>query len=449
MYNTTFKKLHYVEDMQLAYDAFPDERYVGFMDYSTPVILVRDPQLSKQITIKDFDHFCNRRELFAQEVNPLLVKSLLFLRGDKWREMRTTLTPAFTGSKMKLIFPIMVENSNNIVKYLLDNQSKNIDVEDLSHRSGLDVIASSGFGLQINSLVDRDNEFFTVVSNLANISIKKMALIALTSTCLEQTKKLGVSYFQSNIHNFFINIVASAVEYRKRENVERADMLQLLMETKKEWSLEDLTAQVFFFCFAGLDTSSTTVSMAIHELALHPEIQERVYQECRQVAEDKEITYESLNELKYLDCVINETLRKWTAGIYMDRTCMKTYQLPPSSEGARPYTLKPGDLVYCPINVIHKDANYWPDPDKFDPERFSEENKHNIKPFTFVPFGEGPRRCIAMRFALMEIKTFLFYIILNFKIVKTEKTTDPLKLNPHYFSVKALKGSFVKFQKRE
>nr|QEL53085.1 cytochrome P450 CYP9A104 [Mythimna separata] len=449
MYDTTFLKKHFLDEIQVIHDAFPDEKYVGFMEFTMPVLLIRDPELIKSITVKDFDHFTDHREFFSEEADPLFAGSLLLMKGERWREMRTTLSPAFTASKMKLMLPLIVENSDNIIQYLHDHQSEIIEVDDLMRRYTNDVIASAGFGLKINSLEDRDNEFFKIGNNVLNFNLKQRVLFIVSTLFPNLTKKLGVRLFPEKTYNFFKNIVTSTMEYRTRENVERPDMIQLLMEAKGDWSPDEITGQVFIFFAAGFDTTASVLVMAIHELAINPEVQERLYQECRQLKEDKGLTFDSLSELKYLDSVLNETLRKWSPAIFMDRTCVKTYELPPPREGGQSYTLKPGDVIYNMVNTIHMDPNHYPDPHKFDPERFSEENKHKIKPCTFSPFGGGPRLCIGMRFAMMELKVLIFQIMLNFTIVKTEKTMDPIKLKPHSFNIKALNGTWVKFQKRE
>lgn len=85
-------------------------------------------------------------------------------------------------------------------------------------------------------------------------------------------------------------------------------------------------------------------------------------------------------------------------------------------------------MILYPIYSIQHDEKYFPKPEKFDPERFSDENKHTIKPGTYVPFGIGPRNCIGSRFALMEIKVILFYLLLNFSLEPNEVTQIPLKM---------------------
>ncbi|XP_063917655.1 cytochrome P450 9e2-like [Zophobas morio] len=95
--------------------------------------------------------------------------------------------------------------------------------------------------------------------------------------------------------------------------------------------------------------------------------------------------------MKYLDMVISETLRKWPTTFAVDRVCTKSYTIKPQSNYEVPVFLKPKEVIFFPIYGLHRDAHYYPNPEKFDPDRFSDENKMNIKPFTYLPFGLGPR----------------------------------------------------------
>lgn len=112
----------------------------------------------------------------------------------------------------------------------------------------------------------------------------------------------------------------------------------------------------------------------------------------------------------------------------LDRECTKPYTIQPVSPGEEPVQMKKGDPIWIPIFGLHHDPKYYPEPEKFDPERFNDENKHNINPYTYLPFGVGPRNCIGSRFALMECKTLFYYLILNFELVPVKKTNIPLKI---------------------
>ncbi|CAH0723108.1 unnamed protein product, partial [Brenthis ino] len=474
--NSTFLKNHLVEDIDRVYKAFPDERYVGYIEGTVPIFLIRDPELIKTITVKDFDHFVDHKQFFSEENEPLFGGSLLMLKGEKWHDMRTTLSPAFTGSKMRRMLPFMTEISSNIIQHLQDHTNEDIDVEDLIRRYTNDVIASAAFGLQVNSLKDRDNEFYKTGQNMFNFNIFQRFFFFMTAVFPNFSKKLGLQLFPQKTTKFFRDLVTGTMEHRRKNNIERPDMIQLLMEAVKgslkaenegndnfplaedtfkpkavqrQWTQNELAGQVFIFFVAGYESSATALVMCVHELALHPDIQEKLYQEIISFKEQHgDITYDNLNTLKYLDCVLNETSRKWAAALIMDRMCTKAYELPPPREGAKPVQLNPGDVVYNVVNSIHMDPQYHPDPEKFDPERFSEENKHNIKPFTYMPFGMGPRICIGSRFALMELKVLIYNLVLNFKIKKCAKTVDPIELHPHEFNIKPKGGSWVQLERR-
>ena len=99
--------------------------------------------------------------------------------------------------------------------------------------------------------------------------------------------------------------------------------------------------------------------------------------------------------------------------------------------------------LFIPIWCLHHDPQYFPDPEKFDPERFSDENRDKIDPDTYIPFGVGPRNCIGSRFALMELKTILFYLLLNFTFDITDKTQIPLRLEKNPFGLKTEKGAWM------
>ncbi|KAI9582886.1 hypothetical protein GQX74_012103 [Glossina fuscipes] len=140
----------------------------GFFDSRQPVLLIRDPDIIKQITVKDFNHFINHRALFNDEndKNNLFGSSLVSMRDSRWKDMRSTLSPAFTGSKMRQMFRLMNDVAVGAVTYLKQQQGADptyaveVDVTNFATRYSNDVIASTAFGLEINSFVDNDNEFY-------------------------------------------------------------------------------------------------------------------------------------------------------------------------------------------------------------------------------------------------------------------------------------------------
>lgn len=162
------------------------------------------------------------------------------------------------------------------------------------------------------------------------------------------------------------------------------------------------------------------------------DIQDKLKSEIQDVLAElngEQLTYEVLNNMKYMDCVVSEGLRKWPFNAQTDRVCTKSVEIQDPETGES-IQLNPGDKVMIPIVGLHRDPNYFPDPMKFDPDRFSEENKNNINPSSYIPFGAGPRMCIAHRFAFMEIKVILFYMFSDLRVDISEMSNIPLELDP-------------------
>lgn len=144
-----------------------------------------------------------------------------------------------------------------------------------------------------------------------------------------------------------------------------------------------------------------------------------------------------------------ETLRKWPNFPSSDRICTKSYTIEPINPSEKPFRLQKGESLLIPTWSIQRDPKYYPEPEKFDPERFSEENKHKINPSTFLAFGSGPRICIGSRLSLMECKTMFYYLLLNFELVIIAKSIVPKKLVKTPFTVLAEGGHWLGLKARE
>lgn len=140
-------------------------------------------------------------------------------------------------------------------------------------------------------------------------------------------------------------------------------------------------------------------------MAVDPDIQNKLYEEIRETNEKlagKRLDYESLQKMQYLDQVVCETLRMWPSLPVTDRVCVKDYVY---DDGTLSFKMQKGDAISIPIYSFHHDEKYFSEPHRFVPERFSPENKSNIVPGTYLPFGTGPRNCIGTYCHFMEPKT--------------------------------------------
>ncbi|CAK1596650.1 unnamed protein product [Parnassius mnemosyne] len=480
---------HFSDDTQILYNAYPEERFVGRFEFLNPMVMIRDIELIKKITVKDFEHFLDHRSFVNENVDPFFGRNLFSLKGDEWKDMRSTLSPAFTSSKMRSMVPFMVEVGEQMIKSLkkeIQNSSgEYIDVEgkDLTTRYANDVIASCAFGLKVDSHSDKSNIFYKMGKIAATFNFKQLLKVFAMTSFPTVTKILRFSLFEKSEKDFFWNLVMNTMNEREAKQIVRPDMIHLLMEAKKGrlthedksaidtnagfatveessvgkknidrvWTDSDIVAQAVLFFIAGFETISSAMSFALHEIAMHPEVQQRLYEEIKEDNEKNRgsLNYNSIQNLNYLDMVVSEVLRMWSPAVALDRLCTKDYNLEkPNKQATQDYIVRKGESVMIPVWAIHHDPKYYPDPEKFDPERFSEENKHLIRPFTYVPFGLGPRNCIGSRFALCEVKILLYQLLLHMELSPCKKTCIPVKLSNDTFNLIIQGGHWFKMRCR-
>ncbi|XP_029170254.1 cytochrome P450 9e2-like [Nylanderia fulva] len=455
------RRISFTEFCLASYNFIPDVKYYGTRDANKPAIFLRDPELIKDVMVKQFEHFHDHRNFIDERVDPLFARNIFSLRGDRWREIRNTVSPTFTTSKMKVMFDLILKCSADFVNYLVDHPElcDEVDTKQIFRRYTNDVIATTAFGISVNSMKDQNNEFYlrgieaskTFSGSL--ILFKFMFMTAFPRIA----KLLGMTGFASpSMAKFFKRIVEETIRTREEQGIVRPDMIHILMQARdkdpinQKVTLDDIVAQAFGFFLAGFDTTSSLMCFVAHELAVNPEVQDRLREEVEQhLDERKEISYEALSKMTYMDMVLSETLRRYPPAVMTDRLCTKSFELPPPKPGWKSVLVESNTIMLIPIYAFHFDPKYFPNPDKFDPERFSEENKNNIVPYTYLPFGEGPRKCIGNRFALMETKILIAHLLQKFILKKTKKTVDPIVFDKKEFNLLPQGGFWISLEKRE
>lgn len=288
-----------------------------------PVFVPIDPELIKHIMVNDFQHFVDRGVYFNEDTDPLSAH-LFSIEGTKWKILRGKLTPTFTSGKMKMMFEQLIKCSEELLMEIR-RKTQPLDVKDILARFTTDIIGSCAFGIECNSLHDPDNEFRiygkrifenTFIENISNL----FGFMAPNVSRL-----LGVRLLPVKSSEFFMNIVRRTVSYREKNNIYRKDFMHLLLQLKNNGdltedvhnlrtekyknsiTLNELAAQAFVFFIAGFETSSTTMTFCLYELALNQNIQEKLRKEINEVLEkfDGKITYDALTQMSYMDNVIN------------------------------------------------------------------------------------------------------------------------------------------------
>lgn len=381
----------------------------------------------RKITIKDFDHFADRQNFGTSE--DLFSKSLSILSGQKWKDMRATLSPAFTGSKMRQMFELIDECADRMAEYFVKKQDEKLvlEMEDTFSRCTNDIIATCAFGIQINSNENRNNEFYLMGRSFMKPNQTLMMIKFITIKLLPSVAKLfKLQFLDEKIDRFFRSLIIETMKIREKKNIYRPDMINLLMQVRKggikddseeiidqfstgldsgpmigakaktDWDDDYLIAQCLLFFVAGFSTTSIALTLLAYELALNPDVQKKLIEEVDEVnvKTGGKLTYTALQSMKYMQMNVNELLRKWPPAGLTDRVCIKDYKMYDSGEFK--FQIDKGHQVQIPIYHIHQDSKYFPDPQRFDPERFSEQNIGKIVPGSYIPFGAGPRSCIGI-----------------------------------------------------
>ncbi|KYN02647.1 Cytochrome P450 9e2, partial [Cyphomyrmex costatus] len=449
-----FHRISFADFLLKIYNFKPNAKYIGLYFMTTPIFFLRDPELIKSIFVKNFESFPNRIG-FSDLNEPLFKNNLFSLDGEKWRNVRTLLSPFFTSNKLKMMFTLMSECAVDFAKFIstLPADNGSINTKDAFSKYTNDVIATCAFGIKINSMKDPTNKFYVNGNEISTFT----GIRAVKLLFLRNFPRLGrifnIKIMNDYVSHFFMDIIKTTIATRDAEHITRPDMLQLMMdirgkEGRRELDIDEMTAQAFVFFLAGFETSSTTMSFVAHEIAANPNVQTKLQQEIDKVLEESngEVTYEAINRLDYLDAVISEALRLYPPVPIYERTCEKAYELPPALPNEKSFILKKGTIVWISPFVIQHDEKYYNNPKKFDPERFLNNKMQNSS--YYIPFGLGPRMCIANRFAMLKVKVLLFHLLARCDLKPSTKTASPIKFCKD-FIILPQNGFWLNIQRRK
>ncbi|XP_069687372.1 cytochrome P450 9e2-like [Periplaneta americana] len=458
------------EDMYWKLDGY---KYGGVFKFGQPVVLIRDPELIKTVLVKDFGSFHDNDVETDVDQDPMFGRNPFVLKGERWKITRSQVTPALSQGKIKPYFPLIAELCEELKQCIEKSgpSGTEFEVKELCARFTTDVVASCAYGIRGNALQDPDCEFRRMGRDMLEPSFWKNIRFMIIIFLPRLARFLRLGFATPKVQEFFRRIIREVTTYREKNNITRYDYLQHLITLKakgtiadddatnghdpKEFSPEkniftedDVIAQATTFFGDGYETSSASMAFALYCLATNPDCQAKVRQEVDDVLKKYggELTFDGLQEMTYLDMAVNESLRLYPPGTVLLKKCTKPFRLETPSGGS--FELEAGTPVAVPLYAIHRDPQHFPDPMRFDPERFTEENKKARHRQTFFPFGDGPRMCLGYRFAMMMIKVGIASLLSNFELRPCSRTPVPIVPDPTYFILAAKGGLWFQVVKR-
>jgi len=260
---------------------------------------------------------------------------------------------------------------------------------------------------------------------------------------IELKKQQQASGIPSNVDFIQLMLDAEADPEEGLDFKNGAGHLSKEIEIKKKLTPGEIASQSFLFILAGFETTSTALAFATYLLATHPKVQEEVLAEIDEnLAKDEDVSYEAVQKLPYLECVVQETLRMYPlASAAVSRHCMEECTI-------KGVSIPKGIDIVADVWSLHYNEDLWgPDVKEFKPERFS--SKSLPHPYAYMPFGAGPRICIGMRFALLEMKVALCTILKRYRIEECPETEKPLQLRYSQITMAPKNGVFVQLKERK
>ncbi|XP_060930117.1 cytochrome P450 3A40-like [Limanda limanda] len=422
-------------------------RIWGLYDGRQPILAIMDTAMIKTVLVKEcYSVFTNRRDF---GLNGPLSDAVSIVEDEQWKRIRSVLSPSFTSGRLKEMYTIMIKHSSNLIESLHKKVGADevIEVKEVFGPYSMDVVTSTAFSVDIDSINNPSDPFVTNIKRMVKFNFLNplLVLIVLFPFLGPVFDKMDLAFFPTEVTKFFYSFLQMIkLDRNKADHKNRVDFMQLMVDSqvsennKNDTSLQkgltdhEILSQAMIFIFAGYETTSSTLGFITYNLATNPHIQKTLQKEIDETfPEECEPTYEGLMQMEYLDMVVNESMRLYPIANRLERMTKVSVEV-------NGMTVPKGTVIMVPLYTLHRDPALWPEPEAFKPERFSKENKDNIDPYAFLPFGAGPRNCIGMRFALLSMKLALVMVLQNFSFVTCKETQIPMELGVEGFTTPAV-----------
>uniref|UniRef100_A0A1B0EV31 Cytochrome n=1 Tax=Lutzomyia longipalpis TaxID=7200 RepID=A0A1B0EV31_LUTLO len=371
---------------------------------------------------------------------------LLLTTGKKWQIRRKIITPTFHFKILDQFVEVFEKQGNTFVDILKKiKPDEGVDIYPLVTLYTLDVICESAMGTTANAQLNSNSEYVNAVKDITNVLHLRMfdfmlrpePFFRLSKSYKRQKKALKV------LHDFTDRVIVARrndlmkknEEHDENQNGQVGDsglgikrkmaFLDVLLQATvdgKPLNNMDIREEVDTFMFEGHDTTTSGISFLLYSIALYPDVQRKVVEEIQDVfgTDTRVPTMSDLSNLQYLDLVIKETMRLYPSVPIIGRRSKKEVTI-------NNVTIPAGAAISVGTYFMGRDPEFFPDPETFNPERFTVERSAEIQNlYSYVPFSAGPRNCIGQKFAVLEMKSIAVKILKNFEISVDENYKHPI-----------------------
>ncbi|XP_015180017.1 PREDICTED: cytochrome P450 4C1-like isoform X3 [Polistes dominula] len=347
-------------------------------------------------------------------------------------------------------YGVTLLNPDDIQVLLSSNEyiEKGILYRNLQHwlSTGLLISGETAMGTKLRGNSELENKYRDAVHVYGSIVAYRMVRPWYMYDTIFRFTKIGRLQKEvlKTLHSFSRNIIAERKRFHEQtngeylkifDNLDENDVFNEDLQYKKRLSMLDLLIaaswndnqidaegireEVDTFMFEGHDTTASALTFALSLFAKHKDVQENIRDEVKTIMQedDNNITISSLKKLSYLERCLKESLRLYPSVHFISRQISHDMQL-------KHYLIPSGSICEVMINYVHRNPEYWPNPNVFNPDRFLPENVKGRHPYSYIPFSAGPRNCIGQKLAMLELKLFVAFILYNFELEPVDELND-------------------------
>ena len=357
------------------------------------------PKYVEQVLVSDNEHF--RRwagEEWGDTFAGYATEGLLLSEGEQWRRQRLLIQSAFTPARIESYTDAMIDETERVVAEWEDGET--IDLKDETSKLTLRILARTLFDVDIDGRGEVVRRTAEALNGRANIQSLSAFFPSWVPTPINRRIHRSMADMEA--------LLDELIEERRADAADRDDLLSLLLSAETDdgstLSEREVRDQLITFLFAGHETTSLALTYALHALGHHAEQRQRLREEIASVTGGESPSLLELSELTYTERVITETLRLYPPAYALFRQATETAEI-------GEYRIPEGSKITLPQIHLHRDARFYEDPETFRPDRWTDEFEESLPEYAYFPFGGGPRHCIGMRFAMMELKHVLPTIV--------------------------------------
>lgn len=462
----------------------------GVYTGGSPSIMVTDPEIIRQILIKDFDSFTDHStNTFA---NKYQRNMLVWIKGNHWKKTRTLMTPTFTSGKIKRMFKLIDSCADDLIELIgeelaeANNTGSLLNMKKVFSYFTMDGITTCCYGLKLEreskikngkkaGIATRD-DFVNTIGNMRPSAVRLILTQIIPHQLLAM---LGFELTKTALAEPVVQRIEKLIEMRRNSKKKTTDFLQSIVdakfgdkmelnemdlkenhhaglteesllndqqkmindvmrgnetknaETDENFKLNDLEikAEALLMIGAGYETTSILLTSCTYSLAFHKEIQQRLYEELKKIAKLSEDGKYHFDYEDLTSCSYIDAVISETLRFLSPAAATDRIALCDYSIDKYNVVVPKGTRVLLGIHSVHNNPKYWDNPRTYNPDRFLPGNKEKIVPGTYLPFSMGPRHCIGMRFSLTEAKLGLAKTIMSFKFEPAPDTVFPPELS--------------------